>query len=238
MEVSDLGRVEQLSVWLEVHPKLNVSLIDHLWNRLHGMYLDKWSRQFPDEVSVANWQESWIAALEAKRIVPAEINEGLNRCAEVHPVFPPTLGEFLAACRPPLPPEASFYEAVRGMAARDNGESFAWSHPAIFWAAAEVGFELRITPYPQIASRWASVLKEVQERGSWGEIVDPPKRVSWVRQVSELGQTAMAEIKEAAVPVQASGDLTWARQIMRRHEAGEKVNFLPLKMARSALGLE
>jgi hypothetical protein len=81
------------------------------------------------------------------------------------------VGEFIRACRPALEPEVAFYTAVAGMAARHNGEQGTWPHPAIFWAAVDVGaHDLQHCPYTTMKARWERSLNEVLARGEWKPI--------------------------------------------------------------------
>lgn len=223
------------SRWFVMHPVRKVTPIEQLWNRLHGIYLDKWKRMFGGEIEMENWRESMVEQLELHRIAPLEVQFGLDNCPKMYPVYPPTVGEFIGACRPPLDAQKSFYEAVEGMAARDMGLEFTWSHPAIYWAAVTVGFELRVSPYDRVAARWSSVLRDVHARGQWMEIKPPSKQLPWVAQPSQAGRDAAGQIRDMSIDM--SDSLAWARKLVAKDASGEQVGFYALKEAKKALGL-
>lgn len=160
------------SMWAVPMAKLEgISLIDHLWNRLSGTYGGRWLKDFPDMQSIENWKEAWAEAFDEENLTPQDVAEGLRACRRMSPDWPPSVGEFIRACRPALEPEVAFYTAVAGMAARHNGEPGNWPHPAIFWAAVEVGaHDLQHCPYTTMKARWERSLNEVLARGEWKPI--------------------------------------------------------------------
>lgn len=148
-----------------------ISLIDHLWNRLSGTYGGRWLKDFPDMQSIENWKAAWAEAFDEENLTPADVAEGLRACRRMSPDWPPSVGEFIRACRPALEPEVAFYSAVAGMAARHNGEQGHWPHPAIFWAAVETGaHDIQHCSYATMKARWERALNEVLARGEWKPI--------------------------------------------------------------------
>jgi hypothetical protein len=91
------------SPWFQIHPTLGVSLMDHLYAKLNAMYPGKWSALFKSEVEVKAWRETWAQAFEKKHISTQQVSSGLDNCIEQCPKFPPTLGEFLEACKTVTP---------------------------------------------------------------------------------------------------------------------------------------
>lgn len=167
---------ELLSAWLEIHPRIGVSLMDHLWNRLDGAYPNRWRAAFANEQAVQNWREAWAEAFVEEGIAPAEVKDAIARCRKSYD-WPPSLSEFIKACRPPLDYEAAHAEAVKQMRARADGAD-AWSDPAIYWAAAEIGeFDLRSLAYPVIKGRWKDSLNKAIDGIKAGTIPNEvPKR--------------------------------------------------------------
>lgn len=99
--------------------------------------------------------------------------DGLKGCK-----FPPTLPEFQALCRPPIDAEAAFHEALRNSRARERGENPAWSHPAIYWASAEIGsHDMRSTPYPNLKGRWERTLQAEINKGTWPAVPPAPLKL-------------------------------------------------------------
>ena len=140
-----------------------LSLMDRLYGRLDGMYPNKWRAAFPSVDAVQNWRDAWAAAFDGEGMTPDEIAIGLSACLRLYD-WPPSLPEFIKACRPPLDYEATHREAVRQMHARKGGND-KWSSAAVYWAAVQVGeFDLANLPYAQIKARWQNTLdRAVQE---------------------------------------------------------------------------
>lgn len=106
----------------------------------------------------------WSEALGT--YTPDEIKRGLAECLRYD--WPPTLPEFLKRCRPALDPESAYYEAVRSMAMRNSSKEQVraeakFSHPAIFWAAAELGSDIT-AGYERVKVRWRLVLEQAYAR--------------------------------------------------------------------------
>jgi hypothetical protein len=93
--------------------------------------------------------------------------------------FAPNLPEFLHMCRPSLDPEVAWDEAGRGIRARADAQAFAWSHPAVYWAARDFGHELRISdPLAKHRKRWEARLAEWFAAGHWPEIPAVAQRLA------------------------------------------------------------
>lgn len=92
--------------------------------------------------------------------------------------FPPNLPEFLHLCRPALDPEIAWHEAEAGMRAHAAQQAFAWSHPAVFWAAREFAYDLRTSSFAACRKRWEPALAAMWSLHAWPTIPDPQaKRV-------------------------------------------------------------
>ncbi len=153
--------------WLQPNEKLNgLALIDHLFNRFDGMYGQKWRSTFLNEKSIENWRLAWADDLRHEKINLDEIAIGLKTCRLKY-IWPPSISEFIIACRP-LPDFAnSFSEAVEQLRRREWGGD-KWSHPAIYFAAKKIGeFEMRTTSWSAIRGRWESALNAEMRKSSW-----------------------------------------------------------------------
>lgn len=198
----------QPSDWLAKHPKLGVSLMDHLFNRLDGMYPNKWRSSFGSEQAIENWRQAWAEAFMEEGITPQAIQNGL-RAARVKFPWPPSLPEFLAACRPDLDPEKAWHESTRQMAERALGQKGTWSHPAIYWAAVKFSWELRTMNYPQVKARWEEELEFQRRQPSWPEIPEPmialPEKIETVdpAKVAEARQKIREMLRSVVRPVKA-----------------------------------
>lgn len=193
---TDLALVKARATWLDVHASLGISLMDHLFNRLDGMYPNRWRAAFANDRAVQNWREAWAAAFAEEGLTPDQIAAGVRACRRLYD-WPPSLPEFLKACAPVvrLDPEAAYREAAFNLAKRANGlTDDVWSTPAIYWAALEFGpFELRTTPYHAAAKRWTALLEIHQGKES------PPVPPN-AHALPAPGETAMRrEEVEAAV---------------------------------------
>lgn len=144
--------------------------IARLFNRLAGIYGGRWTNQFQAAEAVNNWERTWAEALAAERLTPQEAATGLQNCLGMYE-WPPSLPEFIKACRPNLAPENAFQEAVRGMLDRTRGEMGMWSHPAIFWAAVRVGqHDVIHLAYAVLKTRWEAALRDILHQGQWKDI--------------------------------------------------------------------
>ena len=72
------------SVWLEKHPRLGVSLMDHLWNRMDGTYPNRWRAAFANEQAIENWREAWADAFSDERITPDEVRSTIAVCRKTY----------------------------------------------------------------------------------------------------------------------------------------------------------
>lgn len=119
-------------------------------------------------------KEQWAEALAS--FSSDEVKRGISATRTRR--FPPNLPEFLHLCRPSLDPETAWIEAEQGMAlqVKGEGEGFAWSHPAVYWAARQLSFELRSGTFAQCRKRWESVLAAEFAKCAWDAVPDPMQR--------------------------------------------------------------
>jgi hypothetical protein len=226
-------------VWFTPHAKLaGLSMMDHLFNRLDGAYPHKWRSNFPGQDAIDNWKTSWAEAFHDEGITPADIKAGLKACRTRFD-WPPSCAEFMKACRPPVDKMAAYYEAVAGVQARSKGDMGRWSHPAIFWAAMPMAFDLGAQTYSQIKGRWEQALDEQMDRGEWPAIPAPmvalpsPGRADLSREkaaemLNELGASGMLKPKVE--------HLRWASKILDREKRGDKTLMsIQIRMAREAM---
>lgn len=210
--------------WVE---RLFARLAAIFGNRLANLY----DGQPPQDV-----KREWAEALAGYR--SDEIRRGLDECRTR--AWPPALGEFCRMCRPCLDPERAWHEAVDGLLARDKGEVGEWTHPAVFRAACRLSLELRGGTYKHHSSRWQHVLSG-ELRAGWGEEIPKPaprlemtpSKGHGMNDVDATVRDRLAVLREHRQPADR---LAWARQIVERHKAGEKVAHGTLKAAIAALG--
>ena len=159
--------MSRLSVWLDPHPALDgMALIDHLFNRLDGLYPNRWRAAFAGQQAIDNWREAWAEGFCHEALTLEDVRVGLHAC-RTRFSWPPSFAEFVSACRPNLEPEAAHAEAVRQLRLRGYGRD-EWSHPAIFWAAMSVGeHDLRSSSWLMIRERWTNALRKEIARRNW-----------------------------------------------------------------------
>ncbi|NLZ11645.1 MAG: hypothetical protein GX086_09985 [Alcaligenaceae bacterium] len=167
-----------------------------------------------------------------------EIKRGLDACRRMSKGFAPTLPEFMAMCRPPINPEAAFYEAVQGMTDRRRGERGSWSHPAIYHAGVEVGqHDLLNCGYSVLKVRWEKALSNQLAKAQWAEI--PEAQVALPAPAKT--KTSEAEAQKAMERLGAGDVLNksckdhkaWARRILENPKSKTPA---AVAMAQRALG--
>ena len=230
---------DMLVVWTTPREQLKgLSAIQHLWNRLQGMYPGQWSRLFPDAVSITNWEEAWAAAFAKEGLTPRDITTGIDNSMGMY-TWPPSLPEFLKACRPNLIPEVAFLEAARGMLDRSRGEPGVWTHPAIFWAAVRVGqHDVMNLGYAVIKTRWENALRDVLLARHWDDI--PPVAVALpapgnTQADRDEAARRMREMSAAGVLTQSGRDpRQWVQKVLDRPRCSITVRQMAERAAKAA----
>lgn len=191
---------------------------------------DQWAQADMDKL-IAHW------ATELAGYSGPELKRGVDALATRD--WPPTLPEFKRMCRPPIDPMRAYYEAVAGVQARFAGEHGTWSHPAIYWAAMPMAVELREQSFSAVKARWEVALADQLGRGEWEAIPAPMLALTSPGQSTTSTAKAREAIKRVlgqVVHKSADGDpKAWARRIVTRHAAGEKITPTQLNMAQEAL---
>jgi hypothetical protein len=215
-------------VWLEVHAVLGISLMDHLYNRMEGMYPQRWKANFPSATSIQNWRESWAEAFEDERITPQDIAVGLKACRKRYD-WPPSLPEFIKACKPPIDYENLFAGAAVSVS---TGK---WENKLAYWATQYVGsFEVRNDPYAKMKNRWTKAIDELLEDGELPEI--PPSREALPApgKQSISKEEAAMRVKELGLDPKRKEPKAWARNIL---ESPAVYPAISIAFAKEALGV-
>jgi hypothetical protein len=246
-DITDIGALpaspstRPYSQWFEPAPGLGISLVDHLFNRLDGAYPHKWRSNFANQQAIDNWAESWVEAFEEEGITPNDVKIGLRECRRRF-AWPPSCAEFIQACRPSVDPMRAYYEAVAGVQARFAGEHGTWSHPAIYWAAMPMATELQQQTFSAVKARWEAALEQQLAKGAWDEIPRPMLTLTAPGKSTTGSEKARAAIRQAIGQVlHKPADVDpkgWARKILLRAKAGEKLTPVQVSMAREALASE
>lgn len=88
---------------MRIHPAHGITVMDHLYNTLNAIYMSRWRVEFPDEASVQAWRATWAGRFDKENLTLDQVGAGLDRCAESHPSFPPSLWEFVKLCKSVTP---------------------------------------------------------------------------------------------------------------------------------------
>ncbi len=200
-----------------------------------------WGKAFTDKWAMlkdGEMLDSWTKALRG--LTELEFKRGVAKLTTFE--RPPSLPEFLKACRPEVNPVTAYYEAIEGCRSREQGEVGTWSHPAIFWASVRVsGFELKNQTYSQIRGRWEAALAAELAKQQWDDIPAPMLALPAPgnKLSKETATKMMQQIKERAgiKPGQVDGK-AWARKLEQRERGGEKLLPIQRQMWRDALKYE
>jgi hypothetical protein len=156
--------------------------------------------------------------------------------------WPPTLPEFVKACKPSVDALVAYYEAVNGTQAREQGKKGEWSHPAIFWAAVPMSYDLKHVGYSQIKTRWEKALKDEMEKGVWAAVPEPlpqlpaPGKSALSREHAEKMVSELKAEGIAKVAADKTDHKLWAKRIIAREKKGDKdLTALQVRFAREAL---
>lgn len=224
-----------LNVWTEPRESLDgISAIRHLFNRLDGMYPIRWRSAFGGPEAIHAWEMTWAEAFADERITPREVADGLRNCRRLYD-WPPSLPEFLRACRPELDEQAAYHEAVAGMIERERGGTGTWSHPAIYWAAVRIGRrDILANGYQAMRGRWEAALRDVLAQGEWSPVPEPTRALPAPGQATisrEEARRVLAELGATGALQKTRGHRDWIGKVLERVARGEPV---PIAVARRA----
>jgi hypothetical protein len=154
--------------------------VERIFTRLSAMYGDKLARMWagldPEAVKA-----EWAEALGG--FTGTEILVGLNSARSL--TWPPTLGEFMALCRPEPPYEALFIAAQLGHR----------NDPVSYWAARAYGtYELRVATWPKARARWIECVDQVLKSHTLPPVPDQDALA-----LPAPGQTRTSAVAKAAI---------------------------------------
>lgn len=199
-------------------------------------FIDQWHGVQPDAMA-----EHW--AQELAGYSREELQNGY--LAMQSRDWPPTLPEFRKLCRPPLEPLAAYYEALRGIEARRKGKMGQWSHPAIYWAASPMAFDLLHQTWASLSARWDKALREQLAIGTWEPIPPVPSALPWQSGNAARGPAnahacrVLTQLNAHGISLSANNRIDhkrWAKRLLQRAEQGDPhVTPMTLAMAKTAL---
>jgi len=214
-------------------PSLPTSWMDRLFQRLSVMYgskfLDMWANMDIQEVKLA-WGED-LAGYTAD-----ELKRGLEWCKTQ--AWPPTLPQFMTACRPVLDVKSEWAEACEQMRIRLEGRGLdKWTRPQVYWAAVSIGaFDLNNTSWDSISARWKAALATAKTEPvpEYRAALPAPGKHTVTR---EQAKDRMSEIREAVAAVGTTKAGTkWAYALMEREANGETIVPIAAQSWREVLG--
>lgn len=180
--------------------------------RLHLLYGAAFMRQW-DGIDKAVMVHAWAEQLAG--FTGDEVSAGLTACG--NRPFAPTLPEFKRLCRPWLDPEVAFRLAVTGMQGRRAGEIGSWPHPAVYWAAVEIGnHDMLNQSWQTLKSRWEAAYSIQLACQSWDDVPAPAAALPAPGQTAATKEQADAGIKAmAAAAIEKPRDpKAWAKKIL------------------------
>ena len=216
------------------------SLPESWVERLFDRMLLSFGKKFTDQWGGTDAQKLFdFWAVELAGYSGEELKRGLKSMEDQD--WPPSLPQFKKMCRPPVDTVHAYYEAISGLQARAKGEIGTWSHPAIYWAATGMTFDLLNQTFSMVKQRWEKALGDQMEKGAWEPV--PPAFIALAAPGKEWTKKAAGETLKAigaADLLQPKTDhKRWAKVIMKRHEEGDKsLTPLQVRFAREALNKE
>ncbi len=192
----------------------NQAALPETWTeRLFQLMEDSYGSLWVDRYAGIDRQRvkrTWSAQLAG--YTGAEIKRGID--AVMRSKFPPTLPEFLVACRPPIDPKADWIEACEQMRIRLQGlGEDRWSRPEVYWAAVKIGsYDLNTLAWDAVKTRWQAALENAKS--------DPVPE--YLAQLPKPGETAIKSEDGMKRIAQISADIgrmkpdpkLWARKII------------------------
>lgn len=220
----------------ETSPPLPVSWIDRLFSRLTVMYGNKFAdmwRGIDTKAIKAVWAED-LAGYTGD-----ELKRGLNWCKSQ--AWPPTLPEFMTACRPVIDARTEWAEACEQMRIRLEGKGAdVWSRPQVYWAAVAIGwYDLNSTAWDQIKTRWAKALAGAKTDGipEYRAPLPAPGKQSVTREeaADRLGELR-SKVGAVSLPGTTKAGTQWSYNLMVREAAGQQIDNIAAQFWREALG--
>lgn len=216
--------------------------LDALFAELGAMWPGRWASLFKTDLAVETWRVVWGTSLREANLNVGEVRGGLSRLAQAGGDWPPSLPEFLAACRPPLDYAAAYASAARLFADRAVGRVTPDADPVLFWAGVALGSGDLAEPYREHAERWRHALDAAWtdpelppipplKRALPAPLPDPAVAVP----VLEAARACVAQARTPQADPQAD-PRAWARRVLERAASGEVLPAIALAYAAEALG--
>jgi hypothetical protein len=125
--------------------KMDLKVIELLFERLEAIF-PGFKANYKTSASLAVAKKEWLTGLIEGRIdAPEKLKRGLTTCRASACRFPPSIGEFIAWCKPKpqeigLPSAKEAYLEACGNSYQ-YGAKKNWTHPLVYHARKEIGAE-------------------------------------------------------------------------------------------------
>lgn len=196
-------------------------------------FADQWK-----DIDPAGLKKHWAEKLAGLK--NEELKSGVQKLDTLD--WPPSLPQFIKLCKPTVDGMVAYYEALNGVEARKRGEKGVWSHPAIYWAAMPMSYDLSSQTYSQMKGRWERALEEQMAKGEWATIPEPMLALPepGKSHLSRENAAKLVEQYKAQDVVKTANTNTdhkyWARKIMERAKKPKHgLSLLQIKFAEEAL---
>lgn len=217
-------------------PPLPDEWVERIFQRMENYYLSLWKDRFgtfPRERVKQAWAEE-LAGYTAN-----EIKRGLDAAKGMK--FPPTLPEFLTACRPPLDAKISWAEACEQMRIRLQGKGDdRWTSPKVYWAAVKIGaYDLNNLSWDQVRARWNAAISEGRADPIpefLAQLPAPGHQTVTRKEATERMSELKAKIGQVSLPGTTKAGTQWAYRLMEREAKGESLPHVSKIGWREALG--
>lgn len=217
-------------------PALPEEWIERIFQRMENFYLSLWKDRF-GEIPRERVKRAWAEELAGYSV--DEIKRGLETCKTNK--FPPTLPEFLTACRPVTDARAEWDDAREQMRVRLEGKGAdVWSRPQVYWAAVAIGaYDLNSMAWEQIKTRWTNAL----ERAKADQIPEyraalpaPGKQTVTREEAADRMNDLRNKVGGVSLPGTTQAGTQWAYRLMEREASGEAIESISAAAWREVLG--
>lgn len=217
-------------------PALPEEWAERLFQRLENFYGAKWVDSLGG-ISRERVKQAW--AEELAGYAAMEIKRGLDSCKTRQ--WPPTLPEFLMACRPVMDEKTEWAEACEQMRIRLEGNGAdTWTRPQVYWAAVAIGwYDLNSTAWDSIKTRWKAALATSKDDPipDYRAALPAPGKHTVTR---EEAKDRMAELRNmvqgVSLPGTTKAGTKWAYALMEREANGEALVHIAAQSWREVLG--
>jgi hypothetical protein len=222
-----MNNLKTSSTSTDINPELRTfvkALFEQMLLDFGKKFTDQWSSVDPEKM-----EEWWCRNLTG--FTRREFKRGLLAMEKL--AWPPTLPEFKKLCR--IDSLNAYYEALEGIQAREKGEVGVWSHPAVFWAAMPLSFDLKHKSFTDMRLRWEKALNDEFDKGQWEPIPQPMKMLEYNRS-DDSAEKAQAFLKSVGMEKfgKNKSALEWAYKILANEKNYPAMSVVFAKEAISA----